>query len=255
MLGLPLELRRRIYWELFISTSHDGRYQWDCHHPHLREREDSDYFHCSCAREMPSQSLDYSILRVCRQLYEEALPMLYDETRFYESIRHKESICGDPHAEISAHLSNLRHVRFEADVNGGEMTTNSILLLLEHWPLLKDLELQIVFRSTHTFASHTECANPHGELVAVLSQFSLRKGLILTFKDEVFVSTDVARDFRLAIAPEEKWCCNGWDYLFKDHTYEMCALVWARTWSLGRSGTDLRRLKEPSEKTIDKITK
>ena len=77
--ALPLEIRRKVYSHLLVTTSISGRcialksrrktrrQNYLCHHPHALG---------------PHLDLDARVLRTCRQMYDEGLPMLYGENHF-----------------------------------------------------------------------------------------------------------------------------------------------------------------------------
>lgn len=257
LLGLPLELRRQIYREIFISCSHCDRCHWDSHHPRLKDPYFSHIPHryCDwCSAPTPPQSCNYSLLLACRQVYEEALPIMYEETVFSETDCSGTDCYSGPRAEVPPQrLSKLKHLRFETGYFDREhQVAKSIRLLAQYCPLLKDIELQVEYMNGESgdFWYHS---SPEGELVGLLPGLNLRNGFSLTINDEYFIPADVAHEFRLAIAPNEEWHCNGWDYTF-DSNGHRCKLKWVRMWSLGRSGiADLRFLDEPSEEDIRQI--
>ncbi len=258
LLGLPLELRRQIYRELFIATSHSASSHWDSHHPHLREERHLRRYFCHCYVGIPPPSLDCSILFACRQVYEEALPILYEETTFYETHPYQNPWSWE-HGDLSEkvplkRLSELKHVRIEAslELDCEKGIADSIRLLLQQCPSLENLELQLLFLgwSSEYFDDYIK---PDGALMELLSGLDLRNGLMLTIKDNGYVGMHVARKLRLNIAPEEMWHCNGWDYSFGGY-YSVYWLQWGRAWSLGNScGTNLRFLDEPSDEDIEQI--
>ena len=255
LMGLSTEIRQQIFRELFISVSHDDPCHWDSHHPHLRDRRESIGQFCTCSTEVIPESLDYSILLACRKLYDEALPILYDVTRFYDSLFFNRDVCSDPLAKKSAqHLSKLKHVRFEADLDEVEARiANAIRLLPLSCPLLEDLEIHLAIPTLYLPIPFERLIKPQGELATALSELTLRKGLVLTIKKEDFIGVDVARQFRLAIASEDKWHCNGWDYSFDPHSLDGMLMKWVRAWTLGGTGTNLRFLDEPSQEEIKEI--
>lgn len=255
LLGLPTEIRQQIFRELFISVSHDDPCHWDSHHPHLRDRRESIGQFCTYFTEVLSESLDYSILLACRKLYDEGLPIMYGETRFYNSTSFNKDVCSDPLAKKSAqHLSKLKHIRFEANLDEVEASTaNAIRLLPLSCPLLEDLEVHLVIPARGLSGSFEAWIEPHGELATALSELTLRKGLVLTVKDKDFIGVDVPRQFRIAIASEDKWHCNGWDYTFDTQCFDNGFIKWVRAWTLGATGTGLRFLDEPSDEEIQEI--
>jgi len=254
LMGLPFELRRQIYHELFVSTAcRKVPCHWESHHPHLQLSDPLTF--CICRIYARPQSLGGSILRVCHQVYEEALSVLYDDTKFYMTDLASMDGYGGSYLTISPErLNNLKHLRFEVtpDLSDCEEDiADTIRFILDHCPLLEDLELQLRFVDGN-IPYFSEYIESHGQLAAIISQANLRKGFFLTFKDDDFVRADVARDFRLAIAPEERWYHNGWDFTYDGYAMEW-GIKWARAWSLRKLGTNLRFLKEPSEGDIDKI--
>lgn len=254
LLGLPLELRRQIYRELFISNSHSDPCHWDTHHPHLKDPDFPQRYCNGCNLPVPPHSLNYSLLLACRQVYEEALPILYEETTFYETNGRGRDFYGGPQAKAPPErLSKLKHLRFEVTSSDCEHeVAESIRILAQYCPLLEDLELQVEFLLGES-AGFWYDSSPEGELVKLLPSLNLRYGFSLTIKDEYFIPADVAHEFRLAIAPDEKWHCNGWDYTFNGNGYGWVP-KWVRMWSLGGSGTmDLRFLDEPSKEDIEQI--
>ncbi len=252
LLGLPLELRRQLFSELFLSVSHSDPCHWESHHPHLGEPHLPCPKYCHCRLNVPSSSLNYSILLVCRQVYEEALQILYEDTRFYKTCPYNG--CDDWCRHIpTGRLSKLKHVRLKFTPNEifEDGIAESIRLLRPKCPLLEDLELQLLFwnRSSEDFGSYIR---PNGELMTTLSGLNLAGGLTLTVKDDFF-HKNVAKEFRLTIAPEEMWHCSGWDYTF-DGYYMEYYIKWVRAWSLGGSGgINLRFSNEPSEEDIEQI--
>ena len=252
MLELPLELRRQIYKELFISAAKHDPCHWESYLPLLRGKDPWDCL-IDELRNYPPKCYDYSILRVSRQVYQEAIPILYEETRFYARNLWPRIKGNFGWKVLPDQLSKLRHLRLEFSLvyEREGAIPKAIELSLKHCPLLDDLDLQLSFWSKSSRYSNTYI-EPSEALATTLSGLNLRKGLKLTLKDLGYISGDVLRDFRMKIAPEEKWHCCGWDYAF-DFGASVCQVKWVRAWSLGSTNAKLRFLEEPSEEAVRQI--
>lgn len=178
---------------------------------------------------------------------------MYAETTFYE--KYPYGNLEDVSRKVPfRRLSELRHIRIEATVDSGyeKGIADSIRLLLQHCPLLEDLELQLLLFGW-TSQHFDDQIEPDGALMKSLSGLDLRNGLTLMVKDNEYVDMHVARQLRLNIAPEEMWHCNGWDYIFANFYSDAC-VQWWRSWTLGKSrGKNLRFQDEPSGEDIKQI--
>ena len=266
-LGLPLELRQQIYRELFNSCSYCDPNHWDSSHPHLRDVRV--VFPPAILAEGPDRirrtppSPEYSILRTCRQVYEEALPWVYEETRFYLSNRYLEKLRGESSTRAPPEgLGKVKHVRLDIllpkyeDAQIHQMKTiKPIRFLLQSCPLLEDLELVLFLCGAFAPGDFDFRIDSNGELMTILLTLNLPNGFSLTIKANSFVLADVAEEFRLNIAPAEKWHPNGWDYMYNAYGMELgWDPKWVRSWSLGKSrGVNLRHQEEPTQQDLEEL--
>ena len=214
LLGLPLELRWPIYRELFVSAAKHDPSHWESHNPQLRYKQPWDR-QIDRMLKCPPQCYDYSILRVCRQMYEEAIPILYQETRFDVANRWPKIRGNTAWDFLPERFSRLKKLRtdFSLVYEREGAIAKSIELLADQCLFLEDLDLQLSFwcKDPRFFDRYIQL---NGVLATTLSRLNLRKGLILTLKDYTFIGVEVLKEFRLTVAPVEKWNYCGWDYSF-----------------------------------------
>lgn len=171
------------------------------------------------------QLCDNAILRVCRMIYEEAIPVFFASNTFHHSLRCK-TIGLSPISSDTLFMRNLQHLRHVSlDVWAGcwsedfNPAANRLLSKFldgvrgQCGESIRSLEIQLVSLAS----DHSRSVPLLGEGITTLAIQKLRPHLqsltVVGYSSSWPHSSNVLEEFCLAIAPDEFWDkrrCRNW---------------------------------------------
>lgn len=214
----------------------------------------------------PRAPVRSSLLHVCRQLYHEALPILYASTLFNVNVGGYSmrfwKIFPPTTVRMIKHLYMLF---FPAHLKSGYSSTRDdelpawIGILVQHCPFLKSLTLRIVHDTSLDWPySPPMFRNDLGwndKAATAISELRLPQAFNMTvFDPNGFIPHDTYTDLRHSLAPDARWHTEWSLKLFDPWIWELDEGVqeYYRAWTLARSDEEVEIEEHPSRADIRK---
>lgn len=196
LLSLPTEIRLGIYRHLLIQP--------------LPIRQKG-FYEMWSGSDLPT--LEHDILRTCRQIHDEALPLLYGENVFYDYVEdhgpwgaHRDYL--QNYGFPCHHLDLMRHVNLKIEWQTNDVddyTARSIQYYVQDRAALMTFTMRLGHRSYKEWLlleSQLGDQSKTAEALAALGE-SVELIIIAWAVDDVGV--DALKELRLAVAPEDQW--------------------------------------------------